>query len=362
MGEIAAGVATTTTVGVGVRGPPSLKSKLKSQIAALHRAKKLFLAKKEAQERRLILDGEREERRRVEEEDARRRASIREAERMEGERQGRRAEVGRCLSDVVVAGVERRMEWEGRNPGAHYAAGEALESIVASIERADGEERASSRARKREGARRRREDGARKEGGGGRRREAWACLCDVIDAVEAGATPPTTTTPTMAPRSPSPSHGGYRYRPPHTTAMPPPHAHAAAMQIVHPTTMTTTFGGYHHNHAVTIVPSSPFHASMNGAHAGTMARPIVNPHGAFSTSHFAAVAAAAAAAARRMAYPAAIDPRRALHSQPPAATHRMPALHSCDAIVGRGSSSTAVHLARPHPPPPPQIRQPAPGQ
>jgi hypothetical protein len=315
----------------------------------LHRAKKLFLQKKEAEERRLLLEREREERRRREEEESRRCASIKEAERIEGERRERRSEVGRCLSDVLIAGVERRMGYESGHPGAHYAAHEAMGCIVASIEKADAEERAMTKARKREeGARRKMEKIARlgeEEERRRRRREAWACLCDVVDAVEAGATTMTTLTPPPW----SLSHHGDHRRPPHTTTMPPPHA--AAMQIVHPT--MTNFGGYHHNYAMTIVPSSPFYAPPNGAHVGTMARPVVDPHGVFSTYELAF--AADAAAGHRMAHPTAINPHYAFHSQPPAAIHRMPAVSSYGAIVGQGSSSsTVVHpAARPHPPPPP---------
>ena len=124
-----------------------MKTSLKSQIAELQRKKKLFLQKKVDEERRVLLEKEREGRRMKMEEEARRIASMKEAVRIENERISRKKEVERCLNDAIMI-VERRMSYEARNPGVHYAVGEALEYAISTVEdrvRREEEERRAAR-------------------------------------------------------------------------------------------------------------------------------------------------------------------------------------------------------------------------
>ncbi|KAL7542135.1 LOW QUALITY PROTEIN: hypothetical protein ACHAWF_007101, partial [Thalassiosira exigua] len=137
------------------RGPASLKSQLKSQIAELQRRKKRFLLEKEAEQKRLAREREAQRRRRIEEverlkkaEERRRKAELREAERRakEAERRAKEEERRRiaaraCLGDLIARAAASELRL-----GVHYAIGEAMEGIVRRIEGAEAEEGKGRRA------------------------------------------------------------------------------------------------------------------------------------------------------------------------------------------------------------------------
>ena len=135
-----AAAATPSPAATAMRPPAkrnkTLKSQLKSQIAALHRQKRQFLQQKEAERRR----EEAERQRRLKHLEQERLREAREEER-------RRREAGACL-DKLVAGVQTRMELEGKT-GVHYSVGEAMESLLGAVVAKDRRERREAAERRR---------------------------------------------------------------------------------------------------------------------------------------------------------------------------------------------------------------------
>jgi hypothetical protein len=120
--------------------PTTLKSQLKSQIAALKNQKKQRLLQKEQEKQLAIREAERKKK----EEEMLRLQKIKEQEKRERERKraaeeevkrGKaiRREVGGCLLQMVK-GVEGRIHWESRR-GVPYQVGEAVQYLVTQVER-----------------------------------------------------------------------------------------------------------------------------------------------------------------------------------------------------------------------------------
>ncbi|KAL7537381.1 hypothetical protein ACHAXR_007784 [Thalassiosira sp. AJA248-18] len=139
-----------------------LKSQLKSQIAQLHRQKRQFLQQKAAEQQRLVREKELEKQRLLQEEERKQRAKRKEEARLKQEDVMRRSVVGKCLSGFLIHGVEKRMELEDKLGGSvHYAIGEAMEGIIATLE---SRERERLREAKEAAARRARHDSFVKSG------------------------------------------------------------------------------------------------------------------------------------------------------------------------------------------------------
>jgi hypothetical protein len=331
-----------------------LKTSLKSQIAELQRKKKLFLQKKVDEERRVLLEKEREGRRMKMEEEARRIASMKEAVRIENERISRKKEVERCLNDAIMI-VERRMSYEARNPGVHYAVGEALEYAISTVEDRVRREEEERRAARRLSAKRKRlERSAARimmEEEVARRRRAYEvgmCLHDIVNAVVAGTTTcenakdanatNATNNATTATTSTFSNHVSMTHNP------------------------TTTYGGYPHPHHNTImtamataIPSSASYYPQpmtTGAYAGIVLGhrteshnyPIID-HTRGTSSHHVHAAIPGHHPSAGYHRPIAYHPYGggAFPSHPPGVVHRMPAYPSSSSTTV--SSSMMVHTA-----------------
>ncbi|KAL9180020.1 hypothetical protein ACHAXT_007990 [Thalassiosira profunda] len=166
----------------------SLKSQLKSQIAALARQKKQFLLQKELEKQRLVQQKEMERQRIVREKELKRQAKLREKQRLKQEEETRKQLVGKCVADMVTR-VEKRAVLE-ETTGVHFAIGEAVEDIIRSVE-----ERAAAEAKeeKEDELRRHREEAA-----------AQKLQERLLQRMPASVAPPAPVAKPAAPRKPTP--------------------------------------------------------------------------------------------------------------------------------------------------------------